>query len=299
MLVRPTQLVFVRPCSTRGFATDKQLKARIKAVRNIKKITSAMKMVAAAKLRGSQRSLEVARSFYNGISGAFPKITEDVPVTKRMWVGVSADKGLCGSINGSIVRAIRDDINEKAQNVPDKSILLYGLKGAQGLERQFGRYITVGLSELGRYKPSFRQVATLTDYMIKNMANVERADFFYQYFKNSIAYVTTRDIVYSWPIVQKETKKHFYKYELEGEEDILQNLYEYQLACKVFYFIAETDTSTLSARMTAMENSSKSATEMIDKLNLYLNRARQGKITTELVEIISGAIASEDTAAQR
>jgi F-type H+-transporting ATPase subunit gamma len=280
--------LFVQPA--RGMATEKQLRGRIKSVTNIKKITNAMKMVAACRLRASQKQCEVSREFEKDVAKLWPTPKEDVKPENRLLIGISSDRGLCGAINTSIVRAIRDEV--VADKTSNKKILLFGEKARQGLERGFGRNFTTTISNSGNNRPvTFRNVQILADFWLAQP--FDRADVFFQYFKSMIAYKTTLVQFPSYAAASKDLS-FFNIYEMEGDNDILQNFHEFRIAVSLFRFAAENETSTLSSRMQAMDNSNKNAGEMVVKLRLLMNRSRQAKITTELVEIISGAIASEE-----
>lgn len=273
----------------RTFATAQQLQLRIRSVVNIKKITSAMKMVAACKLRRSQEALDRARVF-QGMTKVWPECKVENP-TKVLTVAISGDKGLCGGVNSSIVRAARDLIKTYPEST-EASMIVYGEKAKQGLERLFPDQLTKTSSEHGKLIPlEFNQTLEIADHMTTN--GYDQMNLFFQYFRSMIAYDTTIHKFAGWENVKSDLS-YFNDYEMEGDSDVLQNLWEFRQAVSLHYYFAENDTSTLSSRMAAMDNSSKNAGEMIDKLTIILNRNRQAKITTELTEIISGAAAVEN-----
>jgi F-type H+-transporting ATPase subunit gamma len=273
----------------RGFATAQQLQIRIRSVKNIKKITSAMKMVAACKLRRSQDALDRARVF-NQMTKTWPEPNVANEST-HLSIGISGDKGLCGGVNSSIVRAVRDHINSQPEGTQQK-LIIYGEKAKQGLERMFEKQLVQSCSENGKLVPlEFNQTLEITDLWTNT--SYDTASVFYQVFKSMIAYETTEVKFASWEQQSKDLS-YFNEYEVEGDSDCLQNLHEFRQAVSLFVMHAENDTSTLSARMAAMDNSTKNAGEMIDKLTVILNRNRQAKITTELSEIIAGAAAVEE-----
>lgn len=275
----------------RGFATAQQLKLRIRSVVNIKKITSAMKMVAACKLRKSQEALDRARQF-NKVTQTWPEATFTDAPAKILTVAVSGDKGLCGGVNSSIVRAARDLIYTYPEEGANSELIVYGEKAKQGLERLFPANLIHSASENGKLVPlEFNQTCELADFMTN--AGYDQMNVYFQYFKSMISYDTTK-VTFSGLNHLKADTSFFNDYEMEGDSDCLQNLWEYRHAVSLHYYFAENDTSTLSSRMSAMDNSTKNAGEMIDKLRIVLNRNRQAKITTELTEIISGASAVED-----
>lgn len=275
----------------RGMASEQQLKLRIATVSNVKKITSTMKMVAAAKLRGAQRSLEVARVF-GTVAEAWPK-AESNPTAegKHMFVAVSSDKGLCGGINSSIVRAIRDSSRAHHKNgVRDQSIVVFGQKGVQGLERLFGEKFAITLTE--NYKANFTQSCDHQDVI--GDLDFKSGELWFQYFRSMMAYDTTKIPIETFESASaKDDIMEGYK--RQGHPvDIMENFFQFKSAVQLFGYQCETETATLSSRMAAMEGSSKNAGEMLDALTLQLNRSRQQRITTELIEIISGASAAEE-----
>lgn len=273
----------------RGFATAQQLKLRVRSVANIKKITSAMKMVAACKLRKSQEALERARSFAK-INEFWPECKVETP-GKYLTVAISGDKGLCGGVNSSIVRAARDLVYTYPEG-SNAEMIVYGEKAKQGLERLFGDQMIKTSSEHGRLIPlEFNQTLEIADHMTN--LGYDKMTVFFQLFRSMIAYDTTTHTFAGWDQI-KDDMSWFSDYEMEGDSDCLQNLWEFRHAVGLHHYFAENDTSTLSSRMSAMDNSSKNAGEMIDKLTIILNRTRQAKITTELTEIISGAAAVEE-----
>lgn len=280
----------------RGMATAQALRIRIQAVKNIRKITSAMKMVAACKLRGAQEVLSVSRTFKTSLDTLWKAPKVPPKVESQTWVGISSDRGLCGAINSSIVRGVRDSIlkaNAENKELQKKDIVLYGEKCKQGLERLFAPHFSTTISETSKFRPcTFYQCGELADYYLASKS--DKLSVFYQKFKSMIAYETTEDISFSFDSVKESIPTEYAEYEVEGDPDTMRNLFEFRASVKLFHYFAENDTSTLSARMSAMDNSSKNAKEMIEKLSLFLNRSRQAKITTELSEIVGGAAALED-----
>jgi F-type H+-transporting ATPase subunit gamma len=175
----------------------------------------------------------------------------------------------------------------------DYQVVALGEKVRKGLERLFGKTMTVGVSENGRLKPpTFRQVSLIADHVTSH--EYKKSVFIYQYFRSMVAYDTTSKLSVSYDEMVADHKDKFYGYKIAGTPDTLKNMQEFSVALNLQLFFAETETSTLSSRMTAMDNSSNNAGDMLNALNLLLNRNRQARITTELTEIISGAAAVED-----
>lgn len=210
---------------------------------------------------------------------------------KFLTVAISGDKGLCGGVNSSIVRAARDYVLKLPEG-SEKSMVVYGEKAKQGLERLFADQLTMSCNENGKLNPiEFNQSLEIADFMVKS--KYDKMSMFFQLFRSMISYDTTRTDFAGWEQVAADTA-YFNDYEIEGDSECLKNLWEFRQAVSLHYMFAESETSTLSARMSAMDNSTKNAGDMIDKLRIILNRNRQSKITTELTEIISGAAAVEE-----
>jgi F-type H+-transporting ATPase subunit gamma len=141
---------------------------------------------------------------------------------------------------------------------------------------------------------NFKQCAELSDIILSHKS-IEKTSIFYQKFVSMISYTTTEAVYWNYDLIKDDLGEAFADYEMEGDHDILQNLYEFKAGVKLYHYLAELDASTLSSRVQAMDSASNNAGDLIDSLTLVLNRTRQSKITTELSEIISGAQASETT----
>jgi len=279
----------------RGMATEQQLKARITGTTNIEKITKSMKMVSAAKLRGDQQRLAAANPFAkwaSSITGA-EKDMEDLDVSdfpkKNLIVVMSTDKGLCGGVNTILSRMTRSMLAKLESDGKEYQLFVCGDKGRSQLRRVYGDKFLASATE--------RTVPYTFDLACALAADTLDGEFdaihlCYNEFVSAIAY--TPSIKSITPLLDS-TSPVLYPFEVEPENDpeTLQNFYEYTLATQVFHSLMENATSEQSSRMNAMENASKNAGEMIQSLTLQYNRARQARITTELIEIISGASALE------
>lgn len=277
--------------ASRGMATEQQLKMRINSIASTQKITRAMQMVAAAKLRRSQNALDITRVFTEDITNIWPDPEKpELKDGNRLILGITSDKGLCGAVNSSVIRSIRERllVNTKPE---DMRVVLFGDKARLGLERLFSKQLVWGMSDLAVAK-NFTQVSKLVDYYLD--IDFNHSEVVYNYFQSMIAYDTRTVPFYAFDVVEKDWRDTFEGYQLVGDNDALRNFYEFRTACRIYGFMAETETSELSARMQAMSNSTKNAGEILDALRVLYNRTRQAKITTELIEIISGAAAAEE-----
>ena len=271
------------------------VKARISGTTNIAKITKSMKMVSAAKLRGDQQRLAAAKPFASladNVSGPAKELegitVEDFP-DKNLLVVMSTDKGLCGGVNTILSRNTRSLVAELDKAGKSYKIFVLGDKGRSQLRRQYGEHFVGTATE--RVMPySFELASSIASDL--ESGEYDAVHLLYNEFKSAIAY--TPSVKTIKPLLDP-TDEFLHPYEVEPENDpeTLQNFYEYTLASQVYYGMMENATSEQSSRMSAMENATKNAGEMIDKFTLQYNRARQARITTELIEIISGASALE------
>lgn len=295
MLARVALVARQHAQPARGMATAQALRNRVKSIKNLRKLTVAMKMVAVCKLRVAQENLANARSFQRSLDTTWKNPVTEPAIKSHMWVGLSSDKGLCGGINSTIVRSIRDGINKDRATNSEKTrmIVLYGEKCRQGLERMFVQYFRATLSETSKFRPNtFTQCGELADFWLAQ--NPDKTTLFFQKFKSMIAYETTEETFYSYDLLKDNVPTDYAGNEIEGDAEMLRNLYEFRVSVKLFHYFAENETSTLSARMLAMDNSSKNAKELIESLTLLLNRNRQAKITNEIAEICGGAAAAAE-----
>lgn len=290
---------------TKRFASDKAIRTRMVAVGNIKKITKAMKMVASAKLRRSEEALTIARNFARSSENLFPSVApaarvesspveNAAPVNSHLVVAITPDRGLCGSVSATISRAARARLNALAKTEKQVSLLTLGEKVRASLQRAYNRQYVEAISEHSKLKRrTFKQTSILADEILAQ--KFESGELIYNQFKNLITFESTTIPLLSYAQAIADPK-HFEAYEIEGEADVLENLYEYTFAIRLGQYLAECDMVEFSQRVNSMGNSSKSAEDMLSRLKLLYNRTRQAKITTELCEIISGATAADDGA---
>lgn len=282
----------------------KDLKVRINSVKSTQKITKAMKMVAASKLRRAREAAEASRPYavtmekmltrlasgYVGQSNAPALLAGTGKDDLQLIIAVTSDRGLAGALNGSIIRAVRKRVRElQAQG---KQVRLYcvGRKGREGLAGEF-RDIIVGertdvAKKVVEYSTAESIAMEVTDLIARE--GIDVVGIYYSLFKSAIAQVPTYQQLV--PLVVEATTAEVAPTEYEpSEEEILADLLPRNLAMQVFKALLESAASEQGARMNAMESATKNAGEMIKKLTLKYNRTRQANITKELIEIISGA----------
>lgn len=283
----------------------KDLRLRITSVKSTRKITSAMKMVAASKLRRAQSAAEQARPYAErlermlgtlagslaGAAGA-PRLLAGTGADKvHLIIMVTADRGLCGGFNGSIVRDVRRLTSHLISQGKTVKILPIGRKGREQIKRDYAKNLIDGFEQLGRKGISFAEAdlaaTRIADLFLAGEFDV--ATVVYNRFKSAISQEVTRQQLIPFPVPDAETAgKASFEFEPD-EEEILSVLLPRNLAVQTFRALLESQASEHAARMTAMDNATRNAGEMINRLTLQYNRSRQAQITKELIEIISGA----------
>ncbi|GJN39985.1 hypothetical protein PR202_gb29142 [Eleusine coracana subsp. coracana] len=288
----------IAPLGARSISTQ-VVRNRMKSVKNIQKITKAMKMVAASKLRAVQIRTENSR----GLWQPFTALLGDAPnvdVKKNVIVAITSDKGLCGGINSTSVKVSK--ALHKLTSGPEKEskYVILGEKGKVQLIRDSKQSIEMTVSELQKNPINYTQIAVLADDILKNV-KFDALRVVFNKFESVISFKPTMTTILSPEVMEKESESggkvgDLDSYEIEGGEtksEILQNLTEFQFSCVLYNGALENACSELGARMSAMDSSSRNAGDMLDRLTLTYNRTRQASITTELIEIISGASALE------
>ncbi|XP_046683154.1 ATP synthase subunit gamma, mitochondrial [Homalodisca vitripennis] len=269
----------------RGMATLKAISIRLKSVKNIQKITQSMKMVSAAKYTRAERDLRQARPYGEGAQQFYQKaeVSGESEAPQKLIIAVTSDRGLCGAVHTQVSRAIRNELAESGANT---SVLCIGDKSRAILQRLYGKNIILVANEIGRKPPSFLDAARIAQ-QTKDF-NFTSGKIVYNRFKSVVSYSTTEIPLFSAAAVAAAPKLGVYD---SLDEDVIKSYLEFSLASLLFYCLKESACSEQSSRMTAMDNASKNAGEMIEKLTLTFNRTRQAVITRELIEIISGAAA--------
>lgn len=269
----------------------------MKSVKSIQKITKAMKMVAASKLRAVQTKTENSR----GLWQPFTALLGDIPsvdVKKNVIVTISSDKGLCGGINSTAVKMSKNI--HKLTSGPDKETkyVILGEKAKAQLIRDSKKDIEITITELQKNPLNYTQVSVLADDILKNV-EYDALRIVFNKFQSVVAFLPTMSTILSPEIIEREAESggkigDLDSYEIEGgdtKSEVLQNLSEFQFSCVMYNAVLEHACSEQGARMSAMDSSSRNAGDMLDRLTLSYNRTRQASITTELIEIISGASA--------
>ncbi|AWK87435.1 F0F1 ATP synthase subunit gamma [Azospirillum thermophilum] len=287
----------------------KDLKNRIASVQSTRKITSAMKMVAASKLRRAQEQAEAARPYAERMgrmlaslasnvqdSGNGPKLmTGTGSDTVHLLVVISSDRGLCGAFNSSIVREARRQILRLQGEGKTVKVLTVGRKARDQIRREFGSLIVASYEDIGRRRLSFADADMITDKVLSlfDEGEFDVCSVIYNKFKSAISQIVTLQQLIPFAVTATEEAagaeaKAIYEFEPD-EEQILTELLPRNLSIQIYRALLESAASEQGARMTAMDNATRNAGDMINKLTITYNRTRQAYITKELIEIISGA----------
>ena len=282
------------------------LKKRIKSVKSTQKITKAMKMVAAAKLRKAQENAERGRPYSQKMQNIILNLTKsinDPANAPKLLIGtgndkthlcviLTADRGLCGGFNSNICKLAKTKFKKIINEGKNLKIITVGSKGLDQIKREYGKYLIKKFSFKERKQISFKE-AEIVGKEIINLFHQNEFDvctLFYNNFKNVITQIPQAQQIIPAENKSSETKEENLPYEFEPEEDeILEDLLPKNISTQVFKAFLENAASEQGSRMTAMDNATRNAGDLVEKLTINYNRSRQASITKELIEIISGA----------
>ena len=285
------------------------LKKRIKSVKSTQKITKAMKMVAAAKLRKAQENAEKGRPYSQKMQNIILNLTKSISDPQnapKLLVGtgkdqvylcvvLTADRGLCGGFNSNICKLAKNKFKEFLSEGKNIKVITVGSKGLDQIKREYGKYIIKKYSFKDKKNISFLEAEIIGKEVIELFKNNEfdKCIIFYNNFKNVITQIPqAQQIIPADGDDEKnnETKHEKKSYEFEPDEDeILEDLLPKNISTQIFKAFLENAASEQGCRMTAMDNATRNAGDLVDKLTINYNRSRQASITKELIEIISGA----------
>ena len=283
------------------------LKKRIKSVKSTQKITKAMKMVAAAKLRKAQENAERGRPYSQKMQNIVLNLTKsinDPENAPKLMVGtgqdkvylcvlLTADRGLCGGFNSNICRLAKNNFKKLISEGKELKIITVGSKGLDQIKREYEKYIIKKISFKEKKVISFKEAEIVGKEIIDlfNKKEFDKCILFYSNFKNVITQIPQAQQIIPTDKVESTNKieEEIY-YEFEPDEDeILEDLLPKNISTQVFKAFLENSASEQGSRMTAMDNATRNAGDLVDKLTINYNRSRQASITKELIEIISGA----------
>jgi F-type H+-transporting ATPase subunit gamma len=283
------------------------LKKRIKSVKSTQKITKAMKMVAAAKLRKAQESAEKGRPYSQKMQNIILNLTNsinDPQNAPKLLVGngndktylclvLTADRGLCGGFNSNICKLAKTNFKKILNEGKELKIITVGSKGLDQIKREYGKYVIKKFSFKDKKKITFVEAEIIGNEIINLFNNNEfdKCILFYNNFKNVITQIPqAQQIIPAESNSSEKTDEKTLSYEFEPDEDeILEDLLPKNISTQIFKALLENAASEQGSRMTAMDNATRNAGDLVDKLTINYNRSRQASITKELIEIISGA----------
>ena len=282
------------------------LRKRISSVKSTQKITKAMKMVAAAKLRKAQEMAEKGRPYSDKMNLIIQNLSQaisDPSNAPKLLVGsgedkthlcvvMTADRGLCGGFNTNIVKQAKNYFNKILKESKNLKIITVGTKGLDQLKREYGKYIIKKIDFKNKKKISFKDASLVGNEIVQLFKNNEfdKCIIFYNKFKNVMTQVPQSQLLIPAK-EQDDTKKlEVTSYDFEPEEDeILDDLLPKNISTQIYKGFLENSASEQGSRMTAMDNATRNAGDLVEKLTINYNRSRQAAITKELIEIISGA----------
>ena len=282
------------------------LKKRISSVKSTQKITKAMKMVAAAKLRRAQENAEKGRPYSEKMNNIILNLSNSISDKENaskflvgtgkdnihLCVVITADRGLCGGFNSNICRKAKSYFEKIIKEGKTLKILTVGSKGHDQIKRVYGSYIIENINFKGYKKITYKEAEQVGSKIIKlfNDAKFDVCKIFYNKFKNVMTQIPQEQQIIPVENNQNEKKNIDVSYEFEPEEDeILNNLLPKNISTQVFKAFLENAASEQGSRMTAMDSATRNAGDLVDQLTITYNRSRQAVITKELIEIISGA----------
>ncbi len=281
------------------------LKKRIVSVKSTQKITKAMKMVAAAKLKKAQESAEKGRPYSDKMQNIILNLTNSISNPSnapKLLVGtgkdntylcvvMTADKGLCGGFNSNICKLAKNHFEKILDEGKNLKIITVGSKGLDQLKRKYDEYIIKKLSFKERKKISFNEAEEVGNLILQlfNDNEFDKCIIFYNNFKNVMTQIPqAQQIIPTEKNKTANNDSNFYEFEPD-EDEILEDLLPKNISTQVFKAFLENAASEQGSRMTAMDNATRNAGDLVDKLTINYNRSRQAAITKELIEIISGA----------
>ena len=285
----------------------KDLRVRIRSVKSTQKITAAMKMVAASRLRRAQEQAEAARPYAQrmermlgslagkmaGMPGAPPLLAGTGRDTVHLLIVASSDRGLAGGFNSTILREARRQIRRLQGEGKTVKILTVGRKARDSLRRDYAKLIVESLTDIGRKRVAYSEAKMISEKVLAMFLSggFDICSIVFNRFKSAMTQIVTMQqlIPFAAPAAEAATGvSGVYEFEPD-EEEILKALLPNNLAMQIFTALLENVASEQGARMTAMDSATRNAGEMIDRLTINYNRTRQAVITKELIEIISGA----------
>ncbi|KAI5780715.1 ATPase, F1 complex, gamma subunit domain-containing protein [Peziza echinospora] len=283
----PAQAAATRPALSNNYATLREIEGRLKSIKNIAKITNTMKIVASTKLARAQKGMNDSKAYGVNSNTVFNNAeTKPLDTGRNLLIVASSDKGLCGGIHSSLSKNTRRRLNAD----PNLDVVVLGEKVKAQIARSHPQRLALTFSNVGKNVPTFGEAQAIADQITQLETKYDNVEILYNSFVSAVAYEPATLPAYSEQAILSSGNIAAF----ESEDEQIVNFQEYALANSIYWALAEGHACEQSARRNAMDNASKNAGEMINKLQILYNRTRQAAITGELVEIITGASASED-----
>jgi len=289
---RPAPVSAPLVAQSANYATLREIEGRLKSIRNIEKITKTMKIVASTKLTRAQKAMNESIVYGKTSQKTFEEagtVAAEGEGKKTLLVMCSSDKGLCGGIHSGMSRYVRRALTD-GKLPSDIDIAVLGEKCKAQMSRSNPKNMVLSFSGVGKAVPTFADATSIADQLCLLNTQYDSIKILYNKFINATSYEPTIIEAFSEEAIKESA--NFSSFEID--EAVLPSLREYALANSLFWALAEGHACEQSARRNAMDNASKNAGEMITKFQILFNRTRQAVITGELVEIITGAAASEE-----
>ena len=282
------------------------LKKRIKSVKSTQKITKAMKMVAAAKLKKAQENAEKGRPYSEKLHNIILNLTKsisDETNAPKLLIGsgkdevylclvMTADRGLCGGFNSNICKLAKNHFKKIIKDGKKLKIITVGSKGHDQIKSEYNSFIIDKFNFKDKKQISFKEAEVIGKKIIDlfNQEQFDKCFIFYNNFKNVITQIPKSEQIIPTDLSDKKNENQTASYDFEPDEDeILEDLLPKNVSTQIFKAFLENAASEQGSRMTAMDNATRNAGDLVDKLTINYNRSRQASITKELIEIISGA----------
>ncbi|KAI5291506.1 atp3 gamma subunit of the F1 sector of mitochondrial F1F0 ATP synthase [Ascosphaera acerosa] len=271
--------------------TEREIEGRLKSIKNIEKITNTMKIVASTRLNKANAAMAESRAYGRTSNAVFENAeTKPLDGKKTLYVIASSDKGLCGGIHSGLSKAVRPLLSPGAEHRADAHVVVLGEKAKAQVSRYAEDLIQMSFANVGKDIPTFTEAQAIADQIAQMPEEYGSVKIVYNKFINATSYEPTVVEAFSEEAITQSPNISAF----EIDDEALANLRSYALANNLFWALAEGHACEISARRNAMDNASKNAGDMIQKFQILYNRQRQAVITNELVEIITGASASED-----
>jgi F-type H+-transporting ATPase subunit gamma len=279
------------PAQVRQYATLREIETRLKSIKNIKKITKTMMIVASTRLSKAERTKVTTGEFAKQEKNFYLNSeVEKSPLTKEgkdLIITITSDKGLCGSIHSSMAKKIRNVLKENS----NADVIAIGDKIKQQILRTHESNVKLAFNGVGKSDPNFLEASLISEQILKyieqSSETYNKVSVYYNDPVSSISFEATNDPVYNEQTVNEAPG--LCKYEINEDLSVNKDLFEYALNTKILSAMGNGYAAEISARRNAMDNASKNAGDMINKYSILYNRTRQAVITNELVDIITGA----------